>query len=106
MEGETWAHGELVAALLNHDSGRNLSAVNAIKNLAQHTHVTPIFAVMHQFAKLGRTQRPPSEPTKIHWVLENEADWKKAWKLHNVAIPPIMDSIDLKRHAVQANAWS
>lgn len=107
MEGETWAHGELVAALLNHDSGRNLSAVNAIKNLAkQHPRHPHIRAVMHQFAKLGRTQRPPSEPTKIQWVLENEADWKKSWKLHNVAIPPIMDSIELKRHAVQANAWS
>ena len=107
MEGETWAHGELVAALLNHDSGRNLSAVNAIKKLAQqHPRHPHIRAVMHQFAKLGRTQRPPSEPTKIHWVLENEADWKRSWKLHNVAIPPIMDSIELKRHAVKANAWS
>ena len=61
---------------------------------------------MHQFARLGHTKRPPSEPTKIHWVLENEADWKRSWKLHNVAVPPTLDSTELKRHAVQANAWS
>ena len=107
MEGETWAHGDLVAALLNHDSGRKLSAVNALKSLAkQHPRHPHIRAVMHQFARLGHTERPPSEPTKIHWVIEKEADWKRSWKLHNVAIPPIMDTNELKRHAVQANAWS
>lgn len=107
MEGETWVHGELVAALLNHDSGRTLSAVNALKSLAkQHPRHPHIRAVMHQFARLGQTERPPSEPTKIQWVLENEADWKRLWNLHNVSIPPVMDSINLKQHAVQANAWS
>ena len=107
LDGEIWVHGELVAALLNHDSGRTLSAVNAIKSLAkQHPRHPHVRAVMHQFARLGHTKRPPSEPTKIHWVLENEADWKRSWKLHNVAVPPTLDSTELKRHAVQANAWS
>ena len=65
-----------------------------------------IRAVLHQFAQLGRAERPPSEPTKIHWILEREANWRASWNLHNVAIPPIMDSTELKRHALQANAWS
>jgi len=107
MEGETWAHAELVAALLNHDSGRTRSAENALKTLAkQHPRHPHIRAVLHQFAQLGRAERPPSEPTKIHWILEREANWRASWNLHNVAIPPIMDSTELKRHAVQANAWS
>ena len=107
LEGETWVHGQLVAALLNHDSGRTLSAVNALNTLSndhpRHPHVR---AVMHQFARLGQTKRPPSEPTGIQWVLENEGDWKASWNLHNVAVPPVMDSTMLKKHAVQANAWT
>ena len=39
-------------------------------------------------------------------VLEEETDWKRSWKQHNVAIPPVFDSTELKQHAVKANAWS
>ena len=106
MEGELWVHGELVAALLNHDDGRHLTAINKVKALAkQHPRHPHVRAVLHQFAALGKAERPASEPTKIHWMLEEETDWKRSWPLHNVVIPPVMDTTELKQHAVNGNAW-
>lgn len=104
---EVWIQGRLVRALLNFDGGRNLTAINTVKELAslapRHPHVR---AVLHQLAALGKAKRPPSEPTKVRWVLEDETDWKRSWKQHNVAIPPVFDSTELKQHALKANAWS
>ena len=60
MEGELWVHGELVAALLNHDDGRHLTAINKVKALAkQHPRHPHVRAVLHQFAALGKAERPP-----------------------------------------------
>ena len=95
-----------MAALLNHDDGRHLTAVNKVKALAkQHPRHPHVRAVLHQFAALGKAERPSSEPTKIHWMLEEETDWKRSWPLHNVAVPPVMDTTELKQHALNANAW-
>ena len=106
MGDEEWVHGSLVAALLNHDAGRHLTAVNAIKELAtkhpRHPHVR---AVVHQLSLEGKAKRLTSEPSKLHWLLENETDWTLSWPLHNVAVPPSLDSNELKQHAVKANAW-
>ena len=106
MGEEEWVHGSLVAALLNHDAGRHLTAINAVKELAakhpRHPHVR---AVVHQLSLEGKTKRLTSEPSKLHWLLENETDWTLSWPLHNVAVPPSLDSNELKQHAVKANAW-
>lgn len=106
--GETpWVQGRLVQALLNHDDGRSLTAINTVKKLAEtyprHPHVR---AVLHQLASSGKATRPLSEPTNITWMIEKDTDWKQAWPLHNVAVPPVLDTPTLKRHAVKANAWS
>ena len=94
-------------ALLNFDDGRTLTAINTVKELAKnhprHPHVR---AVLHQLALLGKATRPPSEPTNIHWMLERETDWRQAWPLHNVAVAPVLDTQELKQHALKANAWS
>jgi hypothetical protein len=104
---EVWIQGRLVRALLNFDGGRTLTAINTVKELfssaPRHPHVR---AVLHQLASLGKAERPPSEPTKIRWVLEDETDWKQSWKQHNVAIPPMFDTVEFKQHAMKANAWS
>ena len=104
---ETWIQGNLVKALLNFDGGRTLTAINSVKQLAilspRHPHVR---AVLHQLATLGMAKRPPSEPTKIRWAVEDETDWKRSWNMHNTAIPPVFDSTELKQHALQSNAWS
>lgn len=106
MGDEEWVHGSLVAALLNHDAGRHLTAINAVKELAakhpRHPHVR---AVVHQLSLEGKAKRLTSEPSKLHWLLENETDWTLSWPLHNVAVPPSLDSNELKQHAVKANAW-
>ena len=106
MGDDDWVHGSLVAALLNHDAGRHLTAINAVKQLAEehprHPHVR---AVVHQLSLEGKARRLTSEPTKLNWLLENETDWTLAWPLHNVAVPPSLDSDNLKQHAVKANAW-
>ncbi len=100
-------HGRLVQALLNFDDGRSLTAINAVKQLAldhpRHPHVR---GVLHELAAMGKARRPPSEPTNIQWAVENDTDWKDAWSLHNVAVPPVLDTNDLKQHAVRANAWT
>ena len=88
LNESSWVQGRLVQALLNFDDGRSLTAINTVKELAKdyprHPHVR---AVLHQLALLGKATRPPSEPTKIHWVIERETDWKHAgpfttWPLH------------------------
>ena len=103
-DGSTWVHGRLVQALLNFDDGRSLTAINAVKQLAldhpRHPHVR---GVLHELAAMGKARRPPSEPTNIQWAVENDTDWKDAWSLHNVAVPPVLDTNDLKQHAVRAN---
>ena len=38
-------------------------------------------------------------------MIEKDTDWKQAWPLHNVAVPPVLDTPSLKRHAIKANAW-
>ena len=105
-DGSRWVHGRLVQALLNFDDGRSLTAINAVKQLAldhpRHPHVR---GVLHELAAMGKARRPPSEPTNIQWAVENDTDWKDAWSLHNVAVPPVLDTNNLKQHAVRANAW-
>ena len=107
MDESAWVQGRLVQALLNFDDGRSLTAINTVKELAKayprHPHVR---AVLHQLALLGKATRPPSEPTNIHWAVERETDWKQAWHLHNVAVAPVLDTPELKQHALKANAWS
>ncbi len=106
MDDDVWVQGSLVAALLNHDEGRHLTAINAVNQLAKdnprHPHVR---AVMHQLSLEGKAKRLTSEPSKLHWLVENETDWAATWALHNVAVPPSLHSSALKNHAVKANAW-
>ena len=89
----TWVQARLVQALLNHDDGRSLTAINTVKKLAEtyprHPHVR---AVLHQLASSGKATRPLSEPTNITWMIEKDTDWKQAWPLHNVAVPPVLDT--------------
>jgi hypothetical protein len=107
MDDAPWVQGRLVQALLNFDDGRSLTAINTVKELAKdhprHPHVR---AVLHQLALLGKATRPPSEPTNIHWIIERETDWKHAWPQHNVTVAPVLDTQELKQHALKANAWS
>ncbi len=107
MDEAPWVQGRLVQALLNFDDGRSLTAINTVKELAKdyprHPHVR---AVLHQLALLGKATRPPSEPTNIHWIIERETDWKHAWPQHNVTVAPVLDTQELKQHALKANAWS
>ena len=106
LDEGAWPHGQLVAALLNLDDGRTLTAVSAIKKLSkQHPRHPHIRAVMHQLAGMGQAKRPASEPTRIQWLLEGETDWKQAWGQHNVAPPPTLENTSLREHAMNANAW-
>lgn len=107
LDETSWVQGRLVQALLNHDDGRSLTAINTVKELAstypRHPHVR---AVLHQLAMSGKATPPLSEPTNITWAIEKDTDWKQAWLLHNVAVSPVLDTPSLKQHAVRANAWS
>ena len=103
---ETWVHGRLVQALLNFDDGRRLTAITALEALANdHPRDPNVKTMMQHFARLGETRHPMSEPTGVEWVCDQETDWRQRWGMHNVKIPPSLDSEELKLHAWQANAW-
>ena len=105
-EDGTWVHGEVVKALLNHDDGRSLTAISTLENLAQkHGRHPHLRSVLLQFARLGHTKMPPSEPTKMEWVCDQETDWRQHWIQHNTAIPPAFEQDELKRHAWESNKW-
>ncbi len=103
---KTWTHAEVVKALLNHDSGRHLTAVNALESLAvlqpRHPHVR---TVLHRLAQMGETKSPASEPTRMEWLCDQETDWRRKWKKHNIAVPPMLDQEELKLQAWNNNAW-
>ncbi len=106
MDGEEWVQGRLVQALLNLDGGRRLTAISSVEALAKrHPRDPNVRTLVHHFARLGETDLPSSEPTKIEWVCDQEMDWRHRWKHHNVKIPPSLESEELKLHAWQANAW-
>ena len=106
LEDDSWVLGKVVVALLNDDAGRTLTAVNMLEKLAKdhprHPHVR---SILHRFAERNQTKVPPSEPTKLEWVVDQRPDWRMHWALHNAVVPPVMDQDDLKLHAANANAW-
>ena len=105
-EDGTWVHGEVVKALLNHDDGRSLTAISTLENLVQkHGRHPHLRSVLLQFARLGHTKMPPSEPTKMEWVCDQETDWRQHWIQHSTAIPPAFEQEELKRYAWESNKW-
>lgn len=106
MGPDEWVMGSLTRALLNHDTGRTLTAMDQLeKLLKKHPRNPHVRGVLHLFAKQRKTQMPPSDPSKIQWMFEEESDWWTGWSAHNSVIPPVMDKTILKEHALKANAW-
>ena len=92
--GETpWVQGRLVQALLNHDDGRSLTAINSVKKLAEtyprHPHVR---AVLHQLASSGKSNTSAFRAHEHHMDDRERHGLKQAWPLHNVAVPPVLDT--------------
>ena len=103
---EKWIHGQIVRALLNYDAGRRLTAIDTLNKLSQQAPRDPhVRTLLHHFFRLGEGRMPASEPTNIEWIFDQEIDWRRHWKLHKTAIPPVMDNEELKLHAWNANAW-
>ena len=106
MEEDEWVLGSVTRALLNHDAGRTLTAVDMLEKLRKkHPRDPHVRGALHQFAQLGQTRRPASEPTKLQWIFEEETDWWLRWSKHNATVPPVLDKEVLKAHAMNANAW-
>lgn len=101
-----WVQGKVVQSLLNFDAGRVNTAVRQIDALAtSHPRDPSVRAVLNMMAKLGHTKRPPSEPTSMEWATERDTDWRQQWSEHHVAVPPALETPNLKAHAWTANAW-
>ena len=101
-----WVQGKVVQCLLNVDAGRLNTAVRQIDALATlHPRHPSVRTVLNMMAKLGLTKMPPSEATNMEWATERDTDWRHHWGEHHVAVPPALETQQLKAHAWKANAW-
>ena len=64
----SWVQGRLVQALLNHDDGRSLTAINTVKKLVQKpTHdILTLELCSTNLRAPGKTTRPLSSPRTSH----------------------------------------
>ena len=86
MDDDVWVQGSLVAALLNHDEGRYLTAINAVNQLAKDNLDTRTFEQWCiSFRWKGKqNDSPPSRPNFTGW-----------WKTKPIGQPPGLSTTSL-----------